>query len=84
MACCAEFGREAKKYIDHGHLVPDDLITHLMIDELRKIEHESWLLDGTQNMIIINCSVDFSLDVLSVITISENIFLCLIKKKKWY
>lgn len=43
-----DLGMLAKGYIDHGHLVPDELITKLMISELRKLgeKRDSWLLDG--------------------------------------
>lgn len=41
-----EYGTTAKAYMDEGKLVPDNIVTKIMIDELKKYEHESWLLDG--------------------------------------
>ena len=38
-------GLAAKKYIDAGSLVPDDVMVSLIIGELHPLK-ESWLLDG--------------------------------------
>ena len=40
-------GLLAKEYIDHGNLVPDDVIVDLIVNELHPIQNHSWLLDGT-------------------------------------
>ncbi|CAH1243780.1 AK4 [Branchiostoma lanceolatum] len=39
-------GLEAKKFIDQGALVPDDVMVQLILNELREITNHSWLLDG--------------------------------------
>jgi len=39
-------GKEAKKYIEKGQLVPDELITKIMIDELNRHPNSNWLIDG--------------------------------------
>jgi len=39
-------GISAKQFIDEGKLVPDDVMVDLMLNELDKIDNESWLLDG--------------------------------------
>ncbi|KPP61816.1 GTP:AMP phosphotransferase AK3, mitochondrial-like, partial [Scleropages formosus] len=35
-----------KSCIDHGQLVPDDVISRLILGELRNMEQRGWLLDG--------------------------------------
>ena len=42
----AEVGLIAKGFMDEGKLVPDDIITTIVVDELKKYEQDSWLLDG--------------------------------------
>jgi nucleoside-triphosphate--adenylate kinase len=41
-----EIGQQAKKYVASGKLLPDDFITKLVIQELRRLAGASWLLDG--------------------------------------
>ncbi|XP_048359067.1 GTP:AMP phosphotransferase AK3, mitochondrial [Sphaerodactylus townsendi] len=41
-----EIGSIAKTYIDQGKLIPDDIITQLMLSELKTIEQHHLLLDG--------------------------------------
>ncbi|XP_063633173.1 GTP:AMP phosphotransferase AK3, mitochondrial [Cydia splendana] len=41
-----DLGKEVKKYLNEGKLVPDDLIIKFMIIELKKVETKPWLLDG--------------------------------------
>ncbi|CAM1321681.1 AK3 (predicted) [Pycnogonum litorale] len=42
-----ELGLEAAKYVEKGHLVPDDITVKLMINELNKKYKEAcWILDG--------------------------------------
>ncbi|KAK7101014.1 GTP:AMP phosphotransferase AK3, mitochondrial-like [Littorina saxatilis] len=41
-----EFGLQAKAFMDEGKLVPDEIVTSIVVDELKKYEHDSWLLDG--------------------------------------
>ncbi|KAL3289879.1 hypothetical protein HHI36_023269 [Cryptolaemus montrouzieri] len=39
-------GIEAKKYIDKGMLVPDNLMVNFIVNELQKAKGNTWLLDG--------------------------------------
>ncbi|XP_072904442.1 GTP:AMP phosphotransferase AK3, mitochondrial [Hemitrygon akajei] len=41
-----EVGLLAKSFIDEGNLVPDDVITWLILHELKSINQYNWLLDG--------------------------------------
>ncbi|XP_022053688.2 GTP:AMP phosphotransferase AK3, mitochondrial [Acanthochromis polyacanthus] len=41
-----ELGLLMKSCIDQGQLVPDDVMSRLILNELRTIERSSWLLDG--------------------------------------
>lgn len=41
-----ELGKEVKKYLNEGKLVPDDVMIKFMITELKKVESQPWLLDG--------------------------------------
>jgi len=41
-----DVGLRAKKYMDEGNLVPDQLISALIANELKLIKDDSWLLDG--------------------------------------
>ncbi|XP_003216610.1 GTP:AMP phosphotransferase AK3, mitochondrial isoform X1 [Anolis carolinensis] len=41
-----EIGIIAKSYIDQGQLIPDDIMTQLMLNELKSLEKNNLLLDG--------------------------------------
>nr|XP_033772395.1 adenylate kinase 4, mitochondrial isoform X1 [Geotrypetes seraphini] len=41
-----EAGVLAEKYIEQGLLVPDHVITRVMLSELEKMQDQHWLLDG--------------------------------------
>ena len=41
-----EVGLTAKEFIDRGALVPDDVTIKLVLNELRGLHKQSWLLDG--------------------------------------
>ena len=41
-----DIGLTAKRFIDRGTLVPDDVTVKLVINELRGLSKHSWLLDG--------------------------------------
>ncbi|XP_030910241.1 GTP:AMP phosphotransferase AK3, mitochondrial isoform X1 [Melopsittacus undulatus] len=41
-----EVGILAKSYIDQGQLIPDDIMTQLMLNELKGLNQYNWLLDG--------------------------------------
>ncbi|XP_078264141.1 adenylate kinase 4, mitochondrial isoform X1 [Rhinoraja longicauda] len=36
----------AKRYLERGYLVPDHVTTHLMLEKLKSMGEQSWLLDG--------------------------------------
>lgn len=38
-----------KSYVDRGILVPDDIMTRLMLPKLEELSAHSWLLDGESN-----------------------------------
>ena len=44
--CVPDLGLKAKAFMDEGKLVPDDVITKIMLNELKKHNKENWLLDG--------------------------------------
>jgi nucleoside-triphosphate--adenylate kinase len=39
-------GLKAREYISKGHLLPDDFISKIILDELKILGNSSWLLDG--------------------------------------
>lgn len=41
-----ELGKEVKKYLSEGKLVPDNVMIKFMITELKKVGNKPWLLDG--------------------------------------
>ncbi|XP_040054393.1 GTP:AMP phosphotransferase AK3, mitochondrial isoform X1 [Gasterosteus aculeatus] len=41
-----ELGLLMKSSIDRGQLVPDDVMSRLMLSDLRALDHSSWLIDG--------------------------------------
>ncbi|KAL6097052.1 ak3 [Pungitius sinensis] len=41
-----ELGLLMKSSIDQGQLVPDDVMSRLMLRDLRAMDHSSWLIDG--------------------------------------
>jgi adenylate kinase len=41
-----ELGREAKKYMDDGQLVPDDLVVQMILAEIEEKGRDGFLLDG--------------------------------------
>ncbi|XP_066195022.1 GTP:AMP phosphotransferase AK3, mitochondrial isoform X2 [Sylvia atricapilla] len=40
-----EVGILAKSYIDQGQLIPDDIMTQLMLNEIKGLDRYNWLLD---------------------------------------
>lgn len=44
--CVLEAGVLVKSYVDRGILVPDDIMTRLMLPRLEQLSAHSWLLDG--------------------------------------
>ncbi|XP_025895482.1 GTP:AMP phosphotransferase AK3, mitochondrial [Nothoprocta perdicaria] len=41
-----EVGILAKSYIDQGRLIPDEIMTRMVLSELKGLERYDWLLDG--------------------------------------
>jgi adenylate kinase len=41
-----DLGREARKYLDHGNLVPDDVILKMVEEKMRSRPEGNFLLDG--------------------------------------
>ncbi|XP_020265684.1 probable adenylate kinase 5, chloroplastic isoform X2 [Asparagus officinalis] len=43
-----EIGKKAKEYMDNGHLVPDEIVTDMVISRLSRedVKEKGWLLDG--------------------------------------
>lgn len=41
-----DLGKEVKKFLNEGKLVPDDVMIKFMITELNKVGDKPWLLDG--------------------------------------
>lgn len=50
-----EVGILAKSYIDQGRLIPDDIMTRLMLNELKGLDRYNWLLDGKLAYRILLC-----------------------------
>lgn len=40
------FGVEAKTYVDNGKLVPDDLIFDILINKIKSIDNQNFIIDG--------------------------------------
>lgn len=45
-SCMSELGLLMKACIDQGQLLPDDVMTRLILHDLRALGEDSWLLDG--------------------------------------
>jgi adenylate kinase len=48
----SELGQEARKYMDEGMLVPDDLVVSMILDEIEEKGQEGFLLDGFPRTIV--------------------------------
>lgn len=51
-----------KSYVDRGILVPDDIMTRLMLPRLEQLSAHSWLLDGERHIIFLFTHVQDSYD----------------------
>lgn len=40
------FGIEAKSYVDNGKLVPDDLVFDILINKLKSLSYQNFVIDG--------------------------------------
>ncbi|NP_001089446.1 adenylate kinase 3 L homeolog [Xenopus laevis] len=65
-----EIGIIAKSYIDQGQLVPDDVITRLIMQGLLKINETSWLLDGFPRTVPQAMALDKAYHINSVIDLN--------------
>lgn len=41
-----EIGKQAEDYMKRGALVPDNIMQKMIIDEMKRLKGETWLLDG--------------------------------------
>ncbi|XDV53862.1 hypothetical protein PO909_022270 [Leuciscus waleckii] len=64
-----DLGLLMKSCIDQGQLVPDDVISRLILSSLRGIERTSWLLDGFPRTVAQAEALDAVCDVDSVINL---------------
>ncbi|XP_048030436.1 GTP:AMP phosphotransferase AK3, mitochondrial [Megalobrama amblycephala] len=64
-----DLGLLMKSCIDQGQLVPDDVISRLILSSLRGIEQTSWLLDGFPRTVAQAEALDAVCDVDSVINL---------------
>ncbi|KAJ6837305.1 putative adenylate kinase 5, chloroplastic isoform X1 [Iris pallida] len=48
VAAGSEFGKKAKEYMDNGRLVPDEIVTDMVVSRLSRqdVREKGWLLDG--------------------------------------
>lgn len=46
VCCVSEAGVLVKTYVERGMLVPDHVMTRLMLPRLEQLSGHSWLLDG--------------------------------------
>lgn len=49
--CVSEAGVLVKTYVEKGMLVPDHVMTRLMLPRLEQLNRHSWLLDGKKNSV---------------------------------
>uniref|UniRef100_A0A8C5LMZ7 Adenylate kinase 3 n=1 Tax=Leptobrachium leishanense TaxID=445787 RepID=A0A8C5LMZ7_9ANUR len=65
-----EIGLVAKSYIDQGQLVPDDVITKLILKELNTMRSNNWLLDGFPRTVPQAIALDEAHQINSVIDLN--------------
>lgn len=46
-------GAEAKKYMEQGKFVPDEVMVKFILNEIRQCKSDSWLLDGKYHIIML-------------------------------
>uniref|UniRef100_A0A8D2P7E3 Adenylate kinase 3 n=1 Tax=Zosterops lateralis melanops TaxID=1220523 RepID=A0A8D2P7E3_ZOSLA len=62
-----EVGILAKSYIDQGQLIPDDIMTQLMLNEIKGLDRYNWLLDGFPRTVAQAEALDKECDIDTVI-----------------
>lgn len=75
-----------KSYVDRGILVPDDIMTRLMLPRLEQLSTHSWLLDGENNNVCIfihECDSYICLAFVGVCILSLNHFNSCLEKITW-
>ncbi|XP_006773338.1 PREDICTED: adenylate kinase 4, mitochondrial [Myotis davidii] len=65
-----EVGDVAKQYIEKGRLVPDHVITRMMLSELENRQDQHWLLDGFPMTLVQAEALDRICDLDLVITLN--------------
>ncbi|XP_052613217.1 adenylate kinase 4, mitochondrial-like [Peromyscus californicus insignis] len=65
-----EVGDTAKQYLEKGLLVPDHVITRLMVSELETLSSEHWLLDGFPRTLVQAEALDRICDVDLVVSLN--------------
>ncbi|XP_051020746.1 adenylate kinase 4, mitochondrial isoform X2 [Acomys russatus] len=65
-----EVGHEAKQYLEKGLLVPDHVITRLMMSELETRSAQHWLLDGFPRTLVQAEALDRICDVDLVVSLN--------------
>ncbi|MEJ1276227.1 hypothetical protein NN561_007131 [Cricetulus griseus] len=65
-----EVGDTAKQYLENGLLVPDHVITRLMVSELETRNTKHWLLDGFPRTLVQAEALDRICDVDLVISLN--------------
>lgn len=63
-------GVKASEFIAKGSLVPDDLVTRLVLSELSKFDGHHWLLDGFPRTLVQAVSLDSQIKLTKVIDIN--------------
>lgn len=65
-----ELGLLMKTSIDQGHLVPDDIMSRLILGDLKAMDHSSWLLDGFPRTVFQAEALDKAYSVDTVINLN--------------
>lgn len=55
VCCVSEAGLLVKTYVERSMLVPDHVMTRLMLPRLEQLSGHSWLLDGKKNWVVVFC-----------------------------
>lgn len=53
-ALWSEAGEQVKTYVARSILVPDHVMSRLMLPRLKELSNHSWLLDGKKNTALIS------------------------------
>ncbi|XP_034047498.1 GTP:AMP phosphotransferase AK3, mitochondrial [Thalassophryne amazonica] len=64
-----ELGMLLKSCLDQGQLVPDDVMSRLILSDLKAVDHTSWLLDGFPRTVAQADALDGAFNVDTVINL---------------